>query len=130
MLSGGGIARLNANACVPIGGCLFKPKVRLFLEDECKKVVDKLKTMSFAELPQRGKTLNTVAAYPNGRKATISVIVKQESPECLLVVVQCFMPMKGLMGWLRVKDVNVDGFRRHADGKTEELDNKTIYEYD
>jgi len=109
---------------------LFKSEVRQFLEDECKKIIDTLKAMSFAELPERGRALGTVTVYPDGRKATITVIVKQESPNGLLVVTQCFMPKKGIMGWLRVKDVEVDGFRRYADGRTEPLDNSTLYEYD
>src|SRR5689334_1292031 len=92
-----------------------KPKVRHFLETECQKIVVKLKAMSFAELSSQGQTLNTVAAYDNDREATMKVIVKQESKDRILVVVQCFMPMEGIMGWLRVKHVNVDGFRRYDD---------------
>ncbi len=106
---------------------MFKPKVRRFLEDECKKVIDKLKAMSFAELPERGKTLDTVVNYSDCRQATVSVTAKVESPECVMVVVQCFMPMKGIWGWLRVKDVEVDGFTRYADGRTEQLENSKLY---
>ena len=71
--------------------------VRHFLEGECKTVIDKLKALPFAELPNRGKTLDTVAVYPDGRTATINVVVKEELRERLLVIVQCFMPMKGIM---------------------------------
>ena len=106
------------------------PSVRHFLEGECKTVIDKFKTLPFGELPNRGKSFNTVAVYPDGRTATISVMVEEESRERFLVIVQCFMPMKGIMGWLRVKHVEVDGFRRYADGRIEQLDNATLYQYD
>ena len=117
---------------------MFKPKVRRFLEDECNKVIDKLKAMSSADLramssakvPDRGKILDTVAVYPDGRKATMTVFVKQESPECLLVIVQCSMPMKGFMGRLGIEHVQVDGFRRYADGRTEQVVDSTLNEYE
>lgn len=109
---------------------MTKSKVRQFLDAECGKVLDKLKAIPAVDIPNVGKSLDTVATYIDGRKATIRVIVESNLPEHVTTIIQCFMPMKGIGGWIGVKHAWVDGFRRYADGRTEELESSKLHDYD
>jgi hypothetical protein len=84
-----------------------------------------LRQLPFSELGAMA-SLPSETVIVDGREGTLSVIVESCDDKKLKIVVQGFLCM-----WLpRIKHVALDGFYKHSDGSTTEMQDVEFYDYD